>query len=278
MQRAFSAPKIKTPGSPGIVKTLGFGTPKTLGPITKIVQVPHSAHAPRAPALPLLLPPPLGHIHPLDPKSHPRRAHHTGINIIGNPQLISSPSTPLSPGSISTPRSSSARTLHLCLARTLPTSPPLPPWLERFIFARCFIFARRFIFAWRFRRFIFAWLKHCRHLHPSLAHHPSSLNSNAAGFLYSSLSHSLIIFIRLKHCRISLLFTHLKSQSVFSHSPSMTSTPGLSHRHTLTLPQLPTHSTRLIFEPSHTDSDVLIACMRFVREFFAKSDDRTRSF
>ncbi|KAA1077809.1 hypothetical protein PGT21_020659 [Puccinia graminis f. sp. tritici] len=105
------------------------------------------------------------------------------------------------------------------------------------------------------RRFIFAWLKHCRHLHPSLAHHPSSLNSNAAGFLYSSLSHSLIIFIRLKHCRISLLFTHLKSQSVFSHSPSMTSTPGLSHRHTLTLPQLPTHSTRLIFEPSHTDSD-----------------------
>ncbi|KAA1089921.1 hypothetical protein PGTUg99_030116 [Puccinia graminis f. sp. tritici] len=81
VQRALSAPKIKTPGSPGIVKTLGFGTPKTLGPITKIVQVPHSAHAPRAPALPLLLPPPLGHIHPLDPKSHPRRAHHTRLTL-----------------------------------------------------------------------------------------------------------------------------------------------------------------------------------------------------
>ncbi|EFP80619.2 uncharacterized protein PGTG_06575 [Puccinia graminis f. sp. tritici CRL 75-36-700-3] len=32
-------------------------------------------------------------------------------------------------------------------------------------------------------------------------------------------------------------------------------TPGFSPRHTLTLPQLPTHSTRLIFEPSPTDSD-----------------------
>ncbi|KAA1064306.1 hypothetical protein PGTUg99_011281 [Puccinia graminis f. sp. tritici] len=236
MQRAFSAPKIKTPGSPGI----GTSSP----PATSTPARPYPPTRPK-------ITPPTGSSHRVITPA----GHNTESISSATPQLISSPSTPLSPGSISTPRSSSARTLHLCLARTLPTSPPLPPWLERFIFARCFIFARRFIFAWRFRRFIFAWLKHCRHLHPSLAHHPSSLNSNAAGFLYSSLSHSLIIFIRLKHCRISLLFTHLKSQSVFSHSPSMTSTPGLSHRHTLTLPQLPTHSTRLIFEPSHTDSD-----------------------
>ncbi|KAA1109588.1 RNA polymerase II holoenzyme cyclin-like subunit [Puccinia graminis f. sp. tritici] len=132
--------------------------------------------------------PPTGSSHPaITPASH-----NTGSISSATPQLLSSRSTSLSPGSLSTPRSSPS--LGSNASSSLGSNAA-----------------------------------------PSLAHHPSSLGSNAAGHRYSSLIRKL--------------------QSVFSHSPSMTSTPGFSPRHTLTLPQLPTHSTRLIFEPSPTDSD-----------------------